>query len=703
MDGLPVRRAADVLAGLLLAVTALLLVYQSRYFPEINPDESGAYLGLQLLRGRFSFPIDPSGPGDIRYYFFDCYPPVYYLFNALIFKLSGFGIVQARSVTVLFMVAAGALCYSVVRRGAGAAAGLLALAVFLHIVPTRLYNWIVNRPDIAAHFFTLAALALLFPPQTSPCIKNRTVRGLAVGLLYSLAVQSHYIALLAGPVVGAAVLWRAAWQPWSSRFAWGALIGLVGGWVPFLWAAWPYRDSIIDGLLGYGVSVTLAERVTTHIRMLAGNFEVIAFGLGPVVVGVAVLGSIVSRIRGEAYAWALASSLIFALVSLYPNNSLVWYYGLTYVYAGIVAAGLTVGAWLPRRGAVAALILILSAGFALEKIAYLTYRVDQRVRSASGITVAQSFDALAADADVLGGPTLAPIHFVFSVVQDHVLNPWSVVNLGGEFQIRPELAKAVPELPPLSAYRAGLLDHGRNTYDANGLLAHAREWRSGAEPHPLETMSGASLWVSRRFGLRKVMADSGHGSGNWSLWAGAPDNGAFQWPAMEMVEPEGAVSLRAGSSCSVGPAMLERMSGPLPLWRLRFAVSFPGPTQPLAVHAELESGTPTATHPPLGLFAFYPSRAGADIGWASLRDKGVYPFLSAEPQNRIATIAPAGRPGAEVTSVVLPGPAAPTEPGIIDIMTIEPARLVRLEVAWLGTGSGGGACTDAGRPVVQGQ
>lgn len=678
-------RLANGLTLLLLAVTATLLVRQASFFPEINPDEAGAYLGLQLQQGHFAFPLDPDGPGYIRYYFLDCYPPLYYLFNAILFKFAGFGIVQARSVTIGFLIGCGALCSVVVRRGGGTAAGLLTLALFIGLVPTRVYYWIVNRPDIAAHFFTILALALLLPPLLPQERKAGLGRGLIVGFAYSLATQSHYIALLAGPMVAGFTLWRAGWRPWSSALAWGALIGLAVAWIPFLWAAWPYRDAILGGLLGYGETIPVVERLVAHIKALAANFAWIIYGLAPLALGVAVLGTGSARLRrrggGALYCWSLVFLAAFAAVSFYSNNTLVWYYGLTYLFAGIILAGLVAGALLPRQGTAGAVTLLLCAGSTIIAVGYLWHRVNRLIEWSEGIPVATAFEGLSNRTDLVGGPTIAPIHFVFSAAGERVLDPRVVVNQEGSFAIVPNLARAVPELPPLGDYKATIIDHGRSVYDAQALLWHARAWRSGKESHPLKTLGGASLMASRRFALQKVMADPGHGSGNWSLWGGEP-NGTSIWPELAMATPAGAINLHMTASCdmpSATPISLEPILGPIPLWRLRLSVSFASRNTPLALHAVLASPDGAAP-PPLGLLASYPSLAEADLGWIALQQHGRYPFLSATPRHRIATIAPARGPDAEVTMLILP-PTNLAEQGVVDILTIEPAWVKQLLIA----------------------
>src|ERR671932_166852 len=117
----------DLSAILIIAILSLLLLHRARYYPEVGYDESAAILGINLLKGHFGNHSDPMGPGFTRYYVMDCYPPVYYLVSAGIFFVAGFGIVQARSVSVLFIAATALLCYVAGRRYAGVAAGFAAL------------------------------------------------------------------------------------------------------------------------------------------------------------------------------------------------------------------------------------------------------------------------------------------------------------------------------------------------------------------------------------------------------------------------------------------------------------------------------------------------------------------------------------------------------------------------------------------------
>lgn len=691
--------AADVLALLALCAVFYVLLQKALYYPEINPDEAGAYLGLQLLQGKYGFPLDPESTGFTRYFFFDVYPPVYYFFNALIFKIFGFGIIQARAATILFMTGGGLLCYLAVRRHGGAGA-LLTLALFIHIVPSRVYALVVNRPDIATHFFVFGALLLLFEAaqkQRNPRqFRYSTVLAGVAGMSYALGVLSHFVGLMAGPVVAAALFYRTGWRFWRSPAFYVFCLGFFIPVAAYLAAMAPHFDATLNGLLAYGGG-KLGRALKNHLDVLLAVFEEVIYGLIPLAVAVVAAFAVPSArslLSGGVIYWAAACVGLFALLSLYPNIGLVWYYGLVYMYAGLAMTGLLAAKMLPRRGWWLVLVVLLAGGFVVDRTLAFDRKAQKQVAWAENVQVKTAMGWTENFKDVLSGPTLAPLTFIFSAAFDRILDPRVLRNRDGTFDFVRGLAEAVPELPKVSAYRTMILGHHRDYYDANTLLLSNKRGKektnSFSGPHglrPEKVISSPTMYAVKAFTPTATIRDPGHGTGNFTIFQRTEDlKEVPMWPRMALVTPEGPVEHVVRRQCLVSIPVSKRLvqvGGDSRLWHLKFPLSFTeGLDTPVLARFILRSGSKT-TEIPLGVVVYFPSPRDEREGHASIIGGKGYPFLSNSPRDAITYTGfrlPTGERGGDL--MVLP-PRPGARVGTVSLYTLMETSLERLDLVVL--------------------
>lgn len=696
--------ACDITAAIILVGMAAMLVETSQFYPAINPDEAGAYLGLQLLEGTFGFPLDPRGGDFSRYYFLSVYPPVYYLFNAVVFWLFGFGIIQARAVTIFFMIAAAGVSYLTVRRHAGAAAALITLACFLHFVPVRVYPWIVNRPDIAVHFFVVLSIVVMAETWRMSEKGARPWAAIA-GFVYGLAVLSHYVALMAGPAM-ALLLWvhsgRKFWR------ASGFYYYVLGFFVPvagFLLVFLPYVKTIFSNLMSYHTG-DLSPWLS-HLRVLIDNYSQIIFILVPLM-GVIVIGAILSpgfarKIRYHGVLWAGMSVAFFILVSFYPNIKLVWFYGLMYIYAAAIGMGYLFSFFFPRQGVLAVLGLIIAFAAIGNRTVNLQRANEGNRDSTGGIPVTAAMDWTRSFENLLSGPAIASISFLFSAAGDRVVDSSNLRNFGNRFAFDEKLYQAIPDFKPIDSFRSLIIDHYRDYYDANHLLAANRSLLRGGEPLDSaakvqqigKTVEGLSAFAMKSFVPIGVIRDPGHVTGNFTIFRRREDLEKLPlWPRMAVATPDGAVEQAIEGQCHVARS-LDVEFQPVPdaqgLWHFSFPVQFPtGWSGPAMVRLSLQADQGPG---PLGFMVYYPSAAHKIKGHRSIIESGTYPFYGTSTRDSLTYVGsqlPTGGRGGDL--MILPSETG--ERGFVSIYTIVPAHLKQLELALLI--NKGDECKEAG-------
>ena len=178
--------------------------------PVIEPgDWDQAYLG-QIVGAEFApaYPVD-----EIAYE--DWQPPLYYLLQAPVYRLTGGSLTAMRLLSVALGAGVVALAYVVGRAVFGRVAPALAVAAFVAFLPQHLAILGSVNNDALSELIIAAILALLVTPwpeapPLSPPEGGRAERRrlLAIGLLLGVGFLTKGQAYLMAPVVGVFLLVR---------------------------------------------------------------------------------------------------------------------------------------------------------------------------------------------------------------------------------------------------------------------------------------------------------------------------------------------------------------------------------------------------------------------------------------------------------------------------------------------------------------
>lgn len=664
-----IKRIGDMGAGTLLAWAASVMITTAAVYPSLNPDESGAFLGLQLLQGSYGFTLDPGVPGSGNNGFFSIYPPVYYLFNAGVFAITGFGVVQARTVTILFMMAAAGLLFVVARRRAGIAAGVLGLAVFFHLVPVRIYPWIVNRPDIAANFFIFLSVALLAPSQQP----GRRIHFAFAGAAYALAILSHFVALIAAPVIASAVLWRL-----RGRILRDPRLGtFVGGFAaPMLCyaaAAGPHMMEVLTNLTSYHPAATRdIAPWRLHISVLREHFpHLLALLCGMALLAAAgVIRPVRDAVSSAAVYFALVSVGLAVAVSFYPNIGLLWFYGLSYVYCAIIGFALSAATLLQRVRMNQAMILVACLVILANRVLIFHAANIGNRASTQGIPISEVFDWIGSFSEARG-PVLGPLTMAFSSGHGRLLDAGRLVNRDGEIDFPINIGGA----PRAADFGAIVLDHFKSFTDADTMLAANRLWHAGASP-PDRSASAASLLVQRDYQKLGEIIDPGHITGNLALYGRRSEGSHHSDPAYAVATPSGVVSLSSPRNCR-RMLLPGAPLAPLPggeLWGLELPLSWAGEVSaPVRFRVRWSDGAPQT------LAAYYDGAETATARRADIIRNARYSLSHGSALEKI-TFAGHSLPDGGVGADLLLGAPASGD-GRVMLYAVSPTNIAQIEIA----------------------
>ncbi|MFM2152079.1 MAG: hypothetical protein RL199_514, partial [Pseudomonadota bacterium] len=249
-----VDRAMALVGAVLVAVGLVVLVRFTRHGPWNQDEFQHAHIAWQTLEGRLLFRD-----------FFEHHGPLFAVWNAMVFALSGSvpgfdALVRLRWVNAAAVAATGLVVHRLARRLTGSRSTALACAAVYGASPVVTWIGVQPRPDVLVGFCLFAALGLL-------------VRGrpLAAGLWLGASVGLHPKAvLMAGGLAGAVVVeWglgpadRTARRLAASlgRLAAGAAVVpllcaavflLLGAWRPFVEGMWNVNATALGGRLAPG-------------------------------------------------------------------------------------------------------------------------------------------------------------------------------------------------------------------------------------------------------------------------------------------------------------------------------------------------------------------------------------------------------------------------------------------------------------------
>jgi hypothetical protein len=575
----------DVLAVALVAFVAAILMWQARYSPEIGYDESASWLGFKLVHNlSFGNDIDPAGvSGFHRGIFMDVYPPVYYAVSGLIFLISGFGIEQARATTILFVCLTALCCYGIGRRFVGAGAGFLALAIYV-TVPLTIFP-VSSRPDAAVPFFVLVALGLL----TQAAASHKGIGLFAgAGFAYACAVLSHWIGLLAGPVV-AIHLWRVVGvRFWRSRGFWAFLIAWAIPFTAYWIAAAASGSGALSALLHYRTVGTqsasgwnswplsaltaYAEALrwfgTAHIMLVAGGVA------APLLI---LISPLRKRLPPAARLWLPVPALLTAMIAIYPNIGTYGYYAPLALAPLAVTAGLCVAVVPLRFRSIATVAALIAAAVSAGE---LVATARSRVEQSGHIPVTAAIEFLDRTGINPNEPVLGVAHWAFAPFAHHLQSITALrTNKGGEPDFPPELLTLLPRYRSLKSVPGLVLDPFSEFLVVQSSLAYREAKRVASGGANLATgyrkqmtrrvawfrpemrsaddhdLARAYLATTADYGLigsvmsvreRAVFlpADS---PGNDTLFTRA--SGTAPWPVLGMATPGGPIALAVASEC----------------------------------------------------------------------------------------------------------------------------------------------------------
>ncbi len=707
-------------AILLSCGIAIALVFQARFYPELGYDESASVLGLSILSGHFGNHIDPMGPlGFDRHFVMDCFPPVYFLVQAIIFKLFGFSIFAARAASALFVGATALLCFWGAKRVAGPAAGYVAMAIYL-IVPLQIYT-LVARPDVAVPFFLLASLLILgFITEA----QTKRWQFALAGLLFSLAVLSHFVALMAGPVV-AALLWRQSGRGkvsfWRASGFYAFLLGFVVPMAFYAVLLHPYQISTIQHLTNYanvGLKSTPASvldhwplRPTLqHLELHQSYLPWIILCMLPLSATVAIAGFKFPayRARLTTAGWLLALSFpgLWFMVGTYPNIAIYGYYGPVYLSLGAVVLGYSLLSPFPRNWLDKPLFIAVCAAMAtmmtysLAAKAWHTSNIYRNIPISSSLAWTAEFPQLQ-ETKVLATP-----HWVFSSADDRV-RTYTLLRF---YEDVPALSRlyqsSVPGSGTLSDYGTAIFDKYNETHVLQQLVNYAslRPTGSIADSDPNKTLVAEKIkqrlkpenrdiklspyapftaLLSNSYRIVGLHNDDQRISADYAVLAVADKTirDAGEWPKMAIPTTTGPVNLTVMPPCSVSlPGSLLPPTENWAPWLTTYALPLEGTLETKDILLAVRIVTNTREHrlKPLGFAAYFPTIEKAGT---ARRELAAYRAPPAEADVSFGLMGFALRNG-EVGREMLIRPGGENSGSVLTIHQTEPATIDRIDIAF---------------------